>query len=71
MIHLLPMTDHYAMMYQGRVVGVVCKSNDTQWCVQLFEGLLGRWDSSGSNYIPLKYALQEAMTWHLVETPRS
>lgn len=63
-IRIFPMCDHYAMIADGRMVGVVCHSSGEQadrqlWAVQLIEG---RCDSP-CDFVPLVYALKAAATW--------
>lgn len=47
--------DHYAAVKNGTIVGVVTKSNDTQWEWHPLDG------SIGNQYIPIRHALDAAM----------
>jgi exosome complex RNA-binding protein Rrp4 len=57
-VRIHPMTDHYAILCGDRVVGVVCRANETQWRVDVLEGRV-----DGANYVPLYHALEAAMKW--------
>lgn len=59
MSHIIPVDNHYAIIFEGRVVGAVCKMTDTQWCTIALEGSI----SGGGDFIPIRYALQAAKTW--------
>lgn len=59
-IKLLPMTDHYAIISNGELVGVVCRANEFQWRV---DTIVGHVDGPTS-YISLDMALKVASSWH-------
>lgn len=55
------MADHYAVLANGYVVGTIERSlglgNEGIWGLHLLDG------TASMSYVPLRYAMQEAMKW--------
>lgn len=52
---VVPVADHYAALKNGKVIGIVSRTNETQWGWHPLED-----GGSELNYVPVRYAVAAA-----------